>query len=219
MMIDCSITTIAFMQQILGTISQDSKRALFKHLDRKLKKSWINKLIPKYFNPTGRPLLLGELDNMTQVYLRAVSSCDAAINTNIAKATTKAAIQKYPDLICNIDSLSWGKSLFKKMRFFKHAKISYKGKYPWRCQKKIEYLSHHEIAAMVALIILIIDQTPLKYISIESFTFPKKGAKSVSSNKIVSTPSLCIIFSWVGVEPSIKFWKKWGGLDRQDLKC
>ena len=67
-----------------------------------------NKSIPKYKSLIGRPLLHGELDNMVQVYLRAASSRDATVNTNIAKATATALIQNYTDIVVNFDIHSSG---------------------------------------------------------------------------------------------------------------
>ena len=86
-----------------------------------------------------------------QVHLRAVNSQDAAINTNIAKATAKGLIQRYPDVVGNIDidSSSWAKSLFKKMGFVKRAKTSAKVSIPDGAREEIEYLLYYEIAAMV----------------------------------------------------------------------
>ena len=56
--------------------------------------------------------MLDELDNMMQAYLIAVSSRSVAINTSIVNATAKALIQKYPDIVCNIniDSSSFAKN-------------------------------------------------------------------------------------------------------------
>ena len=111
----------------------------------------VNNSIPKYSSPTCDPLLLGELENIAQVHLRAVYSQDAAINTNIAKATAKGLNQRYPDVVGNIDidSSSWAKSLFKAMGFVKRAKTSAKVSIPDGAREEIEYLLYHEIAAMV----------------------------------------------------------------------
>ena len=67
------------------------------------------KSISKYSAPTGRPLMLGDLDKMVQTYIKAVSSRGAVINKGLAKATAKALIQRYPDVVGNvdIDSSSW----------------------------------------------------------------------------------------------------------------
>ena len=57
------------------------------------------KSIPKYSQPTGRPLMLGELDSMVQTYLRALSKRGGVVNTSVANATAKALISKYPNIV------------------------------------------------------------------------------------------------------------------------
>ena len=57
------------------------------------------KSIPKYSQPTGRPLMLGELDIMVQTYLRALSKRGEVVNTSVANATAKALISKYPNIV------------------------------------------------------------------------------------------------------------------------
>ena len=123
-----------------------------------------------------------------KVYLRGKNSWGAAINTNIAKPTPKVLIQRYLDIVGNIDinSSSWAKSFSKRMGFIKRAKISAQVSIPGGARKDIEYLFHHNIATMVERhciphsVILNIDQTPLKYVSVGNFTLDKKEAKSVS---------------------------------------
>ena len=50
------------------------------------------KSIPEYSQPTGRPLMLGELDSMVQIYLRALSKRGGVVNTSVANATAKAPL-------------------------------------------------------------------------------------------------------------------------------
>ena len=88
---------------------------------------------------------------MVEVYLRAVSSQGAAVNTNITNAIANAPFQRCPDVVGNIDIdfSSWVKSLLKKMGFVKRSKISAKVSINDGFRKEIEYLLHHEIAAIV----------------------------------------------------------------------
>ena len=51
------------------------------------------KSIPKYSSKTGRPLLLGEIAEMVQVYITALSSQGGLINTAIAVSTAKALLE------------------------------------------------------------------------------------------------------------------------------
>ena len=55
-------------------------------------KQKVKKLIPKYSIPTVGPLMLGQLDKIEQVYLKAINYCGTEINTNIANAIAKALV-------------------------------------------------------------------------------------------------------------------------------
>ena len=72
---------------------------------------------PKYSLRTGRPLMLGEIDQMVQTYIKAVSSRGGLVTRTLANAAAKTLMARYPNLVGNIDvdSSSWAKSLFKRM--------------------------------------------------------------------------------------------------------
>ena len=59
----------------------------------------LTKNIPKYSQPTGQPLMLGELDSMVQTYLQALGKRGGGFNTSVANATAKALISKYPNIV------------------------------------------------------------------------------------------------------------------------
>ena len=67
------------------------------------KKREPSKLIVKYLSPTGRPLMLGQLDSMAQTYLIAQSQRRCVINTSIANATALVFIERFPQPVGNID--------------------------------------------------------------------------------------------------------------------
>ena len=75
--------------------------------------------ISKYSSPTGRPLMLRELDSMIQSYIKSVIA-----NTVIANATAKALMKKYPNVVgeIGVDHSRWAKSLYQRMNFFKEGK-------------------------------------------------------------------------------------------------
>ena len=139
--------------------------------------------------------------------MKAISAREAAININIVNAIAKALIQRYPETVGNIDidTSSYAKSLFTRMGFVKRAKTSAKVPIPDGARKEIEYLFHHEIATMVERhniphsMILNIDQTPLKYVSVGNFTLAEKGEKCVtlegSNDKRCMTATFGISFS------------------------
>ena len=72
--------------------------------------------------------MLGELENLVQIYIKTLSIRGCTISTNLATAIAKALMQRYPDVVGNIDidSSSWEKSLFKRMGFVKRMKTSSK---------------------------------------------------------------------------------------------
>ena len=55
--------------------------------------------VPKYSRKTGRPFLLGELDEMVRKYLLTLSKRGGVINTTVANATAKALMSKYPHVV------------------------------------------------------------------------------------------------------------------------
>ena len=147
------------------------------------------KTITKYSAHTGRPLLLGqELDSMVQSYLRALGNRGGVINATIAKATAKALITRNTHLVGNIDieSSRWTQSLFQRMGLAKRRKTSAKVDIPDGARKEIEFIFLHDIASQVEThsipnaLIINLDQTPLKYVSVSNQTMAKKGATNVT---------------------------------------
>ena len=114
--------------------------------------------------------MLGEIDQMVQTYIKAVSSRGGLVTRTLANAAAKALMARYPNFVGNIDidSSSWAKSLFKRMGFVRRMKISSKVSIPEGARKEIELLFHHEIVSLIeehdipCSMIINIDQTPLK---------------------------------------------------------
>ena len=127
-----------------------------------------SKSITKYARKTGRPYLLGELDEMVQKHIRSLSKKGSVSNTTVANATATALISKYPYVAGDIDVnfSRWTKSLFARMNFVKRRKTSSKLGIPDKARKEIEFLFLHEIATKVEKhnippeLILSIDHTP-----------------------------------------------------------
>ena len=94
---------------------------------------------------------------------------------------------KYSDVAGNIDidSSSWAKRIFKRMSFVRYMKTSSKVTIPGGARKKLEYFFRHEIVAMIEKYKILhsmrinIDETPLKYVSVENFTLVQKGSTAV----------------------------------------
>ena len=107
--------------------------------------------IQKYRRKTGRPFLLGDLDEMVQQHLRSLSKRGSVINTTVANATARALIVKYPHVAGDVDveSSRWAKSLFARMNYVRRRKTSSKVDIPENARKEIEFLFLHEIVSKV----------------------------------------------------------------------
>ena len=94
--------------------------------------------ILKYSRQTGRPHLLGDLDEMVKTYLQTLSK-RGVINTTVANATAKALMSKYPHVVgeIDVDSSRWAKSLFTRMNFVKRRKTLSKVDIPDGAHKEI----------------------------------------------------------------------------------
>ena len=142
------------------------------------KKREVANIIPRYSSRTGRPLLLGELDNMVQTYIIQLSNRGGVVNRAIANATAQALLTRYSYLIGEIDvsSSPWAQSLFRRMGFKKRRKTSSAVDIPGSAGKEIEYLFLHDIVDTVEKykiplsLMLNLDQIPLKYVPIGNET-------------------------------------------------
>ena len=115
-----------------STIRSFKTRVIKEIKDASKEQQEVTQSLKKYSKPTGRSVLLGELDVMVQSYIKAVSSRSALVNSSLAIVAGKALIQKYPNAVGNIDSdsSSWTKSLFKRMGYVRRMKTSPKVKIP-----------------------------------------------------------------------------------------
>ena len=95
-------------KQQFPILNESTVRGFRKRFEEELKKSTKEKtempnLIPKYTTKTGRPLLLGEIDEMVQSYITALSSRGGLINRAIVVSIAEALIERYPKHVGNID--------------------------------------------------------------------------------------------------------------------
>ena len=129
----------------------------------------------------GRPLLLGELDEMVRKYLLTLSKRGGVINTTVVNATAKALMSKYPHVVgqIDVDSSRWAKSLFSRMNFVKRRKTS----------SKVE---KHKIPPAL---IINIDQTPLKYVPVGNETLAPRGETSVTIEGSADKRSITGVFA------------------------
>ena len=194
------------------SLNESTARGFRKKYEEEIKKATKekrepSKAISKYSAPTGRPLMLGELDSMIQAHLLAQSRNGTPINTAIANATAISMVQRYPDVAGNIDveSSSWARSLFRRMGFVRRHKTSSKVEIPDKVREEIEFLFYYDIVSYVEKydiphsLILNLDQTPLKYVPVSQDAMAARGATSVtiegSNDKRMITGTFAIMLS------------------------
>ena len=134
-----------------STIRTFKSRVVKEITDASKEKRAVVQRLPKYSLKTGRPLLLGDIDQMVQTYIKSVSSRGGIITSTLANAAAKALMARYPNMIANIDidSSSWAKSLFRRMGFVRRMKTSSKVTIPDGARKEIEFLFQHQIVSAI----------------------------------------------------------------------
>ena len=111
-----------------GCTVRTFKKRYYEEVRKYKEKLEQSKSITKYARKTGRPYLLGKLDEMVQKHIRSLSKKGSVINTTVANATAKALISKYPYVAGDIDvnSSRWAENLFARVNFVKRRKKSSK---------------------------------------------------------------------------------------------
>ena len=107
----------------------------------------------------------------------------------VAIVTAKALIAK-SDLeyrkALDLENSSWTKSLFRRMGFVRRGKTASKPEIPQRAKNEAALILHHQIVDLVekyqiaSLMLINIDQTPLKYAPVSNQTMAQKRSKHVA---------------------------------------
>ena len=139
--------------------------------------------------PRGRPLLLGSLDQMVQIFLLSLQRTGGLVSSAIAIYAAKALIARNPQYNLShidLDSSHWAQSLLWRMGFKKRMRATGKVEIPEGARKEAELLYLHNIVTIVEKyeiphsLIMNLDQTSLKYIPAMNHTMEKRNSKSVS---------------------------------------
>ena len=107
----------------------------------------------------------------------------------VAIVTAKALIAK-SDLeyrkALDLENSSWAKSLFWRMGFVRRGKTASKPEIPQRAKNEAALILQHQIVDLVekyqiaSLMLINIDQTPLKYAPVSNQTMAQKRSKHVA---------------------------------------
>ena len=107
----------------------------------------------------GRPILLGEIDDIMQCYLVAANNRDDVISKAIAFSISKALMPCYPHLFgsvysylvdsIDINSSHWAQSFLAMMGFIQRRATTAKLEVPEGAVKEETLLFYHEIVSKV----------------------------------------------------------------------
>ena len=125
---------------------------------------------------------------MVQKYIIASSNRGNVISRSIATSTAKALISRNPGYVGQIDleSSSWAQSLFCRMGFVGRRGTTVKSEIPDGTFKEAQLLFTHDIVSKVDKynipdsLIINIDRTPTKYVSVNRSTLVKNNSKAVA---------------------------------------
>ena len=140
----------------------------------------------------GRPLLLGELDQKVQVYIKALRDAGGSVGTSIVIAAAVGIITAHDRnlLVQNGGYINltrdWGLSLLSRMGFVKR-KATTKAKPQIDCQK-FQQIKQTYLQRVVAIVrchkipeklVINLDQTGLNIVPSGEWTMEREGSKSV----------------------------------------
>ena len=162
---------------------RDAKRRL--HKPRKIKEVQQ----PFYLlKKRGQPLMLGRLDALVQRYISPASNRGSVITRPVVTSTDRALLDRYPDVVAEIaiKDTFWAKSLLQRMGMVRRMKTTSKLPIAKGAIKEAGLLFHQDILSKVKrhkipdALILNLDQTPSKYVTVAQTTLAKKNSKSVA---------------------------------------
>ena len=173
-------------------LGESTIRTFKKKYETMIKNARINKETPQkriVAKKRGRPVLLGEIDEMVQRFLEPLRKKGGVVNAVVAKSVAKALVKRSgkKDLeVLDLDGRWWIQSLFRRMGFVRRAATTSKVEIPERAKKEAEMVYLYKIVSMVEKyqipksMILNLDQTPLKFAPYSRHTLEKRNEKHVA---------------------------------------
>ena len=152
---------------------------------------------------SGRPLMLGHLDEKIKTFLLTLCKKGVVVNTVVAIATAEALIEESDNehlKLIDLDRCFWAKIIFHSMGFVKRATTTSRPEIPDRARKEAELLFHHEILSKAEKskisysMILNIDQIPSKYAPISTRTLAERNSKLVNISRSSNKQAIIAIF-------------------------
>ena len=152
----------------------------------------------------GRPLLLGGLDKMIQTFLKNTRSHSGVVKTAVAIAVANALVEKHREqelIHVQFRTCIWARNLFHRMRFVRRAGTTGKVEIPTGAKKEAELTFLHEIVYNIekfqipSSLVLNLDQTNSKYVSMGKTKIAEKSSDSVPISALSDKRSMTATFT------------------------
>ena len=126
---------------------------------------------------------------MNQTFFKNTRSHDSVANTAVAIGVTDALVERHPEQELNhvqFRTCTWARSLFHRMGFVRRAGTIVKVETPAGAEKEAGLTFFYEIAnnvekfQILSLLVMNLDQTNSKYVSMGKTTMAEKGSNPVS---------------------------------------
>ena len=127
---------------------------------------------------------------MIQTFLKNTKSHDEVVNTVVVIAVANALVERHSEQELNhvqFQTCTWARGLFHRMSFVRHAGMTGKVEIPAGAKTEVELTFLHKIVNKVEKfqillsLVLNLDQTNLKYVSMDKTKMAKKDSNSVIS--------------------------------------
>ena len=159
----------------------------------------------------------------SKFFFKKNRSHGGVVNTAVAIAVADALVERHPKLSCKFWTCTWARSLFYCIEFVRRAGMTRKVEIPAGAKKEVELTLLHEIVNNVEIfhipssLVLNLDQTNWKYISVGKTAKVKKGSNSISISGLSDKKSMSATFTIILNGKFLPMQLIYGGRTKQSL--
>ena len=178
---------VRFFKKKFPSINESTVRGFRRWYEENLKAGeTAKKYRMKYVSPTGRPPMMGHLNEEVQKYLRSVADRGGIISRTVAVCVAKSLIKRNPTVLSSLQiNETWAQSLLRRMDFVHREKTMDKIHILDGTRKEIEYQFYHQITSLIEghnipdELVINFDQTPCKMVPVGRLTMAKRNSERV----------------------------------------
>ena len=178
---------VRYFKKKFPSINESTVRGFRRRYEENLKAGeTAKKCLTKNVSPTGRPPLMGHLDEEVQKYLRSVADRGGIMSRAVAVCVAKSLIKRNPTVLGSLEiNETWAQSLLRRMDFLRRQKTTDKVRISDGARKEIEYQFYHQITSLIERhnipdeLVINFDQTPCKMVPVGRLTMAKRNSERV----------------------------------------